>query len=540
MTFTELDARRLGRVRRFFARHPPASDVLVCVFLVVCSIGEIARGVEGLTGGTHQGGPTGAAAGLVLLLAGTAALAVRRRRPVLVASAVAVLAVGYVAATGSAGGFSIGFALAVYVVAASRPPRVGWLVLALGFAAITVGLLLWGAAADPAQAITFTSPDGEQVRTVADPAVATDAPTVIVLGLLAMVVGTNVRGRRQHVRTLVDRHAQLVEAGEQQARIAAAAEQTRIAREMHDVVAHGLTVMVALSDGARAAVRRSPDDAEHALDLLSETGRAALTDMRRMLGVLRGSDAPLEPQPGAQDLDTLVQSFRSAGMTVRLTTAGPVLPTDAALLLTVYRVVQESLTNALRHAGATAQVDVLVRHGDHRVGIEVVDDGGGVRSEQVADAVSTSERRLGRLGERVSERLAEPDGAARPPAPVRTGRGLVGMRERAAAYGGTVAAGPYHAGWRVHVELRTDDVAGTGPLGPPWSAPGAPVPPGPVVGSVVPAASARRPVEGPRSVRRTTGPGGPSPRSGPLVGAPRPDGPPDSPHVPVDPQEERP
>jgi signal transduction histidine kinase len=150
-------------------------------------------------------------------------------------------------------------------------------------------------------------------------------------------------------------------------------------------------------------------------------------------------------------------------MTVRLTTAGPPLPEDAALTLTVYRVVQESLTNALRHAGATAQVDVLVRHGERRIGIEVVDDGGGRHAEPVVDAPVSSERRLSRLGERVSERVRGEDV---PPPAVRTGRGLVGMRERAAVYGGTVAAGPYHAGWRVHVELRTDDVArrpGTAP-----------------------------------------------------------------------------
>jgi signal transduction histidine kinase len=466
VTFTELDARRLGRVRRFFAQHPPASDVLVCVLYTLSATGEILGAVRAITGTEpHRAGASGATAALVLLALSVAALAFRRRWPVSVTAVTVLLTVGTVVVSGTTGSLSIAFALALYVVAAARSARVSWLVLGLSVVAVTAALIAWGADGAYEGYMTYTSSTGEVITrpSSADPAVYIDVPTVLVLGLIALVVGANVRGRRLHVRTLVDRHAQLVEAGEQQARIAAAAEQTRIAREMHDVVAHGLTVMVALSDGARTAVRRSPDAAEEALDLLSETGRTALADMRRMLGVLRGGDAPLEPQPGSQDLDALVQSFRAAGMTVRLTTAGPPLPEDAALTLTVYRVVQESLTNALRHAGATAQVDVLVRHGERRIGIEVVDDGGGRHAEPVVDAPVSSERRLSRLGERVSERVRGEDV---PPPAVRTGRGLVGMRERAAVYGGTVAAGPYHAGWRVHVELRTDDVArrpGTAP-----------------------------------------------------------------------------
>ena len=192
-----------------------------------------------------------------------------------------------------------------------------------------------------------------------------------------------------------------------------------------------------------------------------------------MLGVLRGADVPLEPQPGTQDLESLVQQFRAAGLTVHLTTAGPALPADAALALTVYRVVQESLTNALRHAGPGARVDVLVRNGAGRVGIEVVDDGNA--AEPVVDA-TTDTGRLGRLGERLAVRTGDPlaartdaEGVAAvtPAPPARGGRGLVGMRERAAVYRGSVAAGPYRGGWRVHVELRTEDAPdGPGPTTP--------------------------------------------------------------------------
>jgi len=460
-----------------------ASDVLVCALMLLVSVTEIGDGIANLLFlGSATAADAGAIGSLALTALGTVVLWFRRRWPVRVSLALALLCVVHVLVDGRMGGFGVGFALGLYVVAATRPQRIGWMVLGGAGVAVVAALVLWGTATEAAplrtgDGLVLTDARGEVVQTGPDSAVSTDAPSFLVLGLVAMAVGANVRGRRLHVRSLVERHEQLVDAGEQHAKLAAAAEQTRIAREMHDVVAHGLTVMIALSDGARVAVRRSPDDAENALDLLSETGRAALTDMRRMLGVLRGADVPLEPQPGTQDLESLVQQFRAAGLTVHLTTAGPALPPDAALALTVYRVVQESLTNALRHAGTGSRVDVLVRHGAHRIGIEVVDDGGS------ADPVAGSGGDLGLRG-RISEKLGDrrgmldaytdatpvvPGGAVpgtgapgEPGAPrgvVRGGRGLVGMRERAAVYRGTVSAGPYRAGWRVHVELRTDDVA---------------------------------------------------------------------------------
>ncbi|WP_203669972.1 sensor histidine kinase [Cellulomonas pakistanensis] len=440
-------------MRRFFAVHPRASDVLVCAFFAlgaISSVGPVVDG-EGPNVGVAADAVvlSGAAAGvsLALTVLSLGALWFRRRWPVRVTLALGVMAVVQVLLTGSVGAEDVAFALGLYVVAATRPQRQGWLLLGGATVAVLGAFLLWGAVLRP-----------ENAR------LNVDIGSILVAGLIALAVGANVRGRRLHTRALVERHQQLVDAGEQHAKLAAAAEQTRIAREMHDVVAHGLTVMIALSDGARVAVRRSPDDAVAALDLLSETGRSALADMRRMLGVLRGADVPLEPQPGTQDLESLVQQFRAAGLTVHLTTAGPALPADAALALTVYRVVQESLTNALRHAGAGARVDVLVRHGAGRVGIEVVDDGNA--AGPVADGAAEPGR-LGRLGERLAERRDDPlaartdaEGVAAvtAPVPVRGGRGLVGMRERAAVYRGSVAAGPYRGGWRVHVELRTEDV----------------------------------------------------------------------------------
>jgi signal transduction histidine kinase len=248
------------------------------------------------------------------------------------------------------------------------------------------------------------------------------------LGLVAIAAGISVRNRRLHVTALVDRANALAVERDQGAQLAAAAERARIAREMHDVVAHSLSVMIALADGAGAAMERSPDRAREALEELSGTGRAALGDMRRVLGALRDPQAPLDPQPGSVDLDHLIDRFRTAGVPVRWTRTGPPLPPDAGLQLAVYRIVQEALTNVLRHAPGTGRVDVVMVSTDGHVEITVTDSGGA----------------LGRGG------VAAGDSAG-------SGRGLIGMRERAAVYGGRVQAGPHDAGWRVHAVLSWDE-----------------------------------------------------------------------------------
>src|SRR5699024_8426158 len=151
---------------------------------------------------------------------------------------------------------------------------------------------------------------------------------------------------------------------EQGDQLAVAAERARIAREMHDVVAHSVQVMIALSDGARALLTAQPDRASHALDELSGVRRGALDDMRLVLGVLRedGTLAELEPQPEEFDLDQLVERFRSAGLPLAYTVAGRALPSDTGLHLTLYRIAQEALTNVLRYAPHTPDIAVTLRH----------------------------------------------------------------------------------------------------------------------------------------------------------------------------------
>lgn len=186
--------------------------------------------------------------------------------------------------------------------------------------------------------------------------------------------------------------------------------------------------MISLSDGAAVVVKKDPERAGEVLGELSRTGRTALADMRRVLGVLRddsGDPAPLAPLVSGHNLSELLDGFRTAGLPLHYSHTGPALPEDPAFQLTVYRIVQESLTNVLRYGRSLSQVDVqIVRDGD-AVTIDVRDDGRGARD------AGTEEVALG------------------------TGQGIAGMRERAGIYAGTVDAGPgMNGGWRVHAVLN--------------------------------------------------------------------------------------
>ncbi|MER7608379.1 histidine kinase [Nocardioides sp. NPDC127503] len=194
---------------------------------------------------------------------------------------------------------------------------------------------------------------------------------------------------------------------------AAAEERQRIAREMHDVVAHSLAVVVSHAEAGRMVVGQQPERASGILDTIATTGREALMEMRGLLGVL-GGESSTEPQPGLADIDDLVERMRAAGLTIRLEAdePGQVAP---AVGLTAYRVVQEALTNVTRHAGPGAVATVSVTRTARQLTIEVSDDGVGIQ---------------------------------RPP-----GRGLRGMRERVAAVGGTLDAGPSGEGWRVRAMM---------------------------------------------------------------------------------------
>jgi signal transduction histidine kinase len=197
---------------------------------------------------------------------------------------------------------------------------------------------------------------------------------------------------------------------DQQAEIGAAQERARIARELHDVVAHSLAVMVAQADGGRYAAPESPGAASRALEQIAETGRDALAQMRRLLGVLRaGEEGP--------DLPGLIRRLAAAGLPVELEVEGPERELPADVHLCIHRIAQEALTNVLKHAGSPRRVEVVLRYRDSQVELTVRDDGRGITGG---------------------------DGQ---------GLGLAGMRERVAMHSGTLEAGP-RAGGGYEVRAR--------------------------------------------------------------------------------------
>jgi len=233
--------------------------------------------------------------------------------------------------------------------------------------------------------------------------------------LIAWVLGDSMRYRRAYYANLEERAATLERDRDAQAQMAAAAERARIARELHDVVAHNVSVMVVQADGAAYALGTDPGRAREALAAISATGRQALTEMRVLLGVLRrnddGAQAVLAPLPGLGQLDELLEQTRAAGLPVSCAVDGVPQPLPGGAALAAYRIVQESLTNTRKHAGPGASARVRLCYTGDVLELAVTDDGLGA--------------------------AATCDGA---------GHGLTGMAERAAMYGGSVRAGPRPGG----------------------------------------------------------------------------------------------
>ena len=256
-----------------------------------------------------------------------------------------------------------------------------------------------------------------------------DLPSWIMVGsiifggpaVIAWALGDSMRTRRAYYAALEDRAARLERERDAQAQIAAAAERARIARELHDVIAHNVSVMVVQADGASYALDRSPERARRALSAISSTGRQALDEMRQMLGVLRSADerSGVAPIPGIGQLDELLDQTRASGLAVSFSVQGVPSPLPSGVALAAYRTVQESLTNVRKHGGPAARAQVLLRYCEDALVLTISDDGRG------AAALS--------------------DGA---------GHGLIGMRERVAVYGGTLEAGPRPGGgYRVTARL---------------------------------------------------------------------------------------
>ena len=239
-------------------------------------------------------------------------------------------------------------------------------------------------------------------------------------------MGDLVRIRGLYTRALEERAGLLEREREERARTAILEERERIARELHDAVTHHVSVIVIQAGAALRAVGRRPEDVRGALQAIDSTGRQALTDMRRMLGIL-GSGPVADPQPGLDRLGDLIEQVRSAGLAVELSVRGERRPLDPGLELSAYRIIQEGLTNTLKHAGG-GRARVTIEYTPHSLEIAIDDE----RGEQLTDAVE----------------------------PPHEGRGLVGMRERVAMFRGRFAAQPTPTGFRVTAELPLDEPMG--------------------------------------------------------------------------------
>ncbi|CAM5512337.1 sensor histidine kinase [Streptomyces atroolivaceus] len=239
--------------------------------------------------------------------------------------------------------------------------------------------------------------------------------------VLAWVLGDSIRTRRAYFSQLEERAARLEREREAQSKVAVAAERARIARELHDVVAHNVSVMVVQADGAAYVMDSSPDQARQALETISGTGRQALAEMRRLLGVLRTGDSEESgeyvPQPDVEQIEELVGKVRETGLAVDFKIEGTPRPLPSGVELTAYRIVQEALTNTRKHGGPDAGASVRLVYFDDGLGLLVEDDGRGAPHELYEDGGA--------------------DGA---------GQGMIGMRERVGMVGGTLDAGPRQGG----------------------------------------------------------------------------------------------
>jgi signal transduction histidine kinase len=385
---------RAQRIARLSSEHPLAIDLAICLAVAALSVAGL------LT--QHRLNALSA----IFCAALTGPLLLRRLSPILCFAVIAVIAF------------------------------VQWLLVAPQLADAAVLIALYWATLDGSLRVAALAAGTAEVGAImAALRWSPSEPLKVWVGLTGLataagVLGISIRQRRALLASLQEKAARLEIERDQEGRLGAAAERARIAREMHDIVAHNLSVMIALADGATYAMDASPERAAQATQRVSATGRQALVEMRRLLGVLGEEPAahPLEPQPSLGRLDELLAQVHAAGIPVTMDLDGDPSELPDGVQLTVFRVAQEALTNTLKHAHRPTQAHLSLSCHAGEVELEVTDIGNG-----------------------------ELDGGAMAVASVSGGRGLRGMRERAAAYGGMLEAGPRpDGGWRVHLRLQPD------------------------------------------------------------------------------------
>ncbi|MEU1421148.1 sensor histidine kinase [Kitasatospora sp. NPDC086009] len=338
----------------------------------------------------------------------------RRRYPDATVAAATALGIGQITLGILPAGSSIGYLVFAYTGAAFGSAWISRLALAAGLAAgpLTYWQLhLSKTVIDPngdAQQRSYSL--GEFLLLTA----AMSSPFI-----LCWAWGRLTRVRRAYLVELEDRAARLERERDAQAKVAVAAERARIARELHDVVAHNVSVMIVQADGAAYVLDNSPQQAREALGTIASTGRQALVEMRRLLGVLRTADTAEEyvPQPGVEELPELLDQVRTAGLQVDFATSGDPRELPRGVELTVYRIVQEALTNVRKHGGPDVHARVAVDFGERELAVLIEDDGRGSTDEQLAAGGTDGQ-----------------------------GHGLIGMRERVGMVSGSLDVGPRPGG----------------------------------------------------------------------------------------------
>ena len=374
------------RTTSWLRANPLLADVLLAALVLLMSV---FFGLNSTTGPTEREMD---ALGWLLIVALNLPIIFRRRSPVLVAWATAFLTETFWVLDYPDDPTGPSLLIAVYSLGAheDRPRSLHHF---LGLIGITLAVITTG--------VLFS---GEDLPWLAIPA------NMIVFAT-AWIVGDNFRNRRNYLVELEQKAERIEQQREAEAQRAVSDERTRIARELHDVVAHSMSVMVVQAGAARRVLETNPVEASVALQAIEKTGRESLQEMRRVLGVLRSDDteAELAPAPGLDDFDRLIRQCEEAGLPVELTVDGDVRKLAPGLELSAYRIIQESLTNSLKHAGP-ARATINLDYQDDALVVAVTDDGYGA---------------AGQSG---------------------TGQGLVGMRERVEAFGGALEAGPQRGG----------------------------------------------------------------------------------------------
>ncbi|PWK70990.1 histidine kinase [Streptomyces sp. CG 926] len=357
------------------------------------AVAAAAADLVGFSLSTLTEGGTLSVTAVVLLVVSAMTLLARRVRPVLVLAAILAVGVLVNLAAPQSPHFTLGLTIALYTVARTHRPAVV-------------------ATAAAASAVLASAGQGGWPLPFGWWGLAGSATAAFITVAAAWGVAHRQREAAAHRTRLADR--------------AVAEERRRIARELHDIVAHHITTMQLMAGGARANLAHDPEVSREALVTLEDSGRMALREMRQLLDVLRAGEEPEQsppaPQPGTDDLGRIITESRLAGTETEFTVSGPVRPLPPTVGLTVFRIVQEALTNTRKHAGRARAHVRLTYHADE-VGVEVRDDGAGAQTPP-----------------------------ARPTA--RSGYGLIGMHERVALQGGTLeAAAVAGGGFRVAARI---------------------------------------------------------------------------------------